>query len=107
MNLTRKNIEYDLREFYNTNKGYFESMRTSRDRKYFENILKVLERYRISLKNKKVLDVGGGTGGLFTVLRNMYLQSFFAVGLDISFIGLKMQTIGFAINGDAEELPSR
>ncbi len=107
MNLIRQNIEYDLREFYSTNKGYFECMRTSRDQKYYENILKVLERSNISLKSKKVLDVGSGTGELVTVLKNMYLQPFFSVGLDISFIGLKMQTIEFAINGNAEELPFR
>ena len=86
MNLIRQNIEYDLREFYNTNKGYFECMRTSRDQRYYENILKVLGRSNISLKNKKVLDVGSGTGELVTVLKNMYLQPFFSVGLDISFI---------------------
>jgi len=98
-------INQEMREFYNRYTGYFEHMRTHHDFRYFEPFLKILENNGISLKNKRILDVGSGTGEFITIIQTCYEGPFLAMSVDISFIGAKMHRHGFPVNGDATNLP--
>jgi ubiquinone/menaquinone biosynthesis C-methylase UbiE len=107
MSINELGLEKQLTEFYRSNKEYFLRMEKSHNANYYRPIFKVLKECNVSFKEKKVLDVGSGTGTFLKILKKFFKNSFEAVGVDTSSIGRefhKNKGIKFYL-ADAQRLP--
>ena len=101
--MNNRKIKTNLEKFYKTNKGYFDHMSETHDEIYFESIVRFIKNFNIKLDNKKILDIGCGSGSLIKVLRkeSTKLKPY---GIDISNLGHPEKVMNF-YQTDAESLP--
>lgn len=95
----------DIKTFYCLNKEYFFYMERCHDYNFYLPIIKLLKEKKIILKNKKILDVGSGTGKFLRILGKEFKNEFRAFGTDISIQGKKFHKGIHFIQADAHNLP--
>ncbi len=92
-----------IKEFYLSNKAYFDHMSKTHGDEYFDSVLRFIKGSQIKLKKKKILDVGCGSGSLVKVLKKIE-SNFEAHGVDISKLGNPQRVMKFK-QVDATDLP--
>lgn len=99
-----KNMDSRLTKFYRTNTEYFRAMTKTHDRTYYDSMLRLMVECRINIRNKKIIDIGCGSGTWAKVLRNTFGDSFKAYGIDISELGNAGKYLRFR-RANAEKIP--
>ena len=105
--VAKKTLEEKITNFYRSCESYFAMMERTHHLSNYQPIFRILKEKRVTFKNKKVLDVGSGSGSFLKLLKKKYQNGFKAVGTDISPLGRRYhqeKKIDFVL-ADARKLP--